>query len=128
MTVIALLLASALTTGSAASEQPATVAQTTVRDTIPAKVSVAFYLRNNLGWWRNFSLVTYPPKRRVPAITVRTLFPFQRIRIRVPIGAELYIASEEEIKFLREGGDLRQVRPPRIEAASALEGRVFDIF
>lgn len=97
-------------------------------DTTDAVASVAFYLRNNQGWFRNVSIVTYPPQRSVPSITVRTFFPFQRIRFRVPPGAQIFLADGEEIRFLREGGDLRSLRDPLVTAAPAIEGRAVDMF
>ncbi len=72
---------------------------------------VSFYLRNNRGWFRSVTLVWYLPGQDNGILESRTLFPWQRTRLDLPVDSKVYIASQEQIKLLKEGRDILSFSP-----------------
>ena len=87
---------------------------------------VTFFLRNNKGWFRTVSFVTYAPRAARGEVETRVLFPFQRTRFRLPSGAKLFIATEEEVQAVLAGGDLRR-RAADLTVRPDDEGEVYAI-
>ncbi len=65
-------------------------------------------MRNDKGRFRNVAFVVYRPGLDEPQIESSFLLPWQRFKFTLPIGTKLYIASNEKLRQINGGYDLRQ--------------------
>ena len=88
---------------------------------------IDFFLRNNRGWFRSVTIVVYAPGRKVPTVDSKTLLPLQRTRLKLPIGAKVYIATQDQIQLIKDGRDIRRF-PPSLTVRPDDEGQEYPIF
>ena len=72
---------------------------------------VKFYLRNNRGWFRSVTIISYPPQSSEGRVESRTLIPLQKMAISLPVGTKIYIATQDQIQLFNEGKDIRNFPP-----------------
>lgn len=89
--------------------------------------NVRFYLRNNRGWFRSVTLICYLPATTKPQVDSRTLIPWQRMSLNLPVGTKVYIASQEQIRLINEGKDIRE-NPPSLTVRENDEEQEYPIF
>ena len=77
----------------------------------PPNGVVKFYLRNNRGWFRSVTIISYPPQSSEGRVESRTLIPWQKMEVNFPVGTKIYIATQDQIQLFKEGKDIRNFPP-----------------